>query len=724
MASIVETKAVSIRKGNHSENMAFTGVLGEVTADLGYEDSNGNLGTDVNTTLRLHNGVTKSGIPMARADMLNVSSQLLAENRETINDKNLAYADLSNLESLEPDDTSAKNKVLSTLSSYGLAVEAEVQQRLNNKVNLDTGNLNTVYLTSETIHNGEISGNNPLAYANTSNINTMDLATPGYHNDSTTGNLPLAYANLSNVDVTGFANADLSNVNTTNLWKAEEDRPIGVSGEPLARADLGNVDVSAFDVQGFGFEKVANKDFIINTGNIIQGHYPETQAVVNFVENLTSVDCVNTSLTNVFDWSPLFYKDEDIIYSYSANTNSSATGFAINQELETNVLLIDDLKVALYAHVESVSASGAIQSLSFQYNIGQKDLSSVGTLSIKSLSNDTATFTITSTDNGNGTYTYNIDSIITTGSGFLQDQDYIVTNLSNQQLGNIVYKRLNVVVTDVDESGRILSLKPDPNYGLTQVTGSSTVAPNVSVTLSSQEYNTNGGPNVLKADLTNLMGMSSDDKIYETNSQWRIRHDEEFPSLTETTIPSSQDYNITTNGPIWRALKPLYTAIQNTPSVILKAQFITNSDHTNEPTTYLLNNSDSNLRVDTYEQNPANKYKNYLLLPNHTYTLQILNSNQEDNYSFTTGDAGTNLTFEYSLAILTFNLNVQTATLKIYHYDGSLYATFPITGGTISCMIANDSHWEISKEGYSTVSGSVDVDNGDQTLNINLDEES
>ena len=340
MASIVETKSVSIRKGNHNENIAFTGVLGEVTADLGYEDKNRNLGTDSNTTLRLHNGVTKGGVPMARADMLNVSTELLAQGRELINDKNLAYSDLSNI--ILPENPSARNRIKSIMETCGLADENGVADRLETKADVDTSNINTANLTSSVIHDGMEEGDYPLAYASTSNINTANLVNAIIHNDAENGNLPLAYANLSNVDTSKFATSSLNNVSTDNLWKDEEDRDPSVTGTPLARADLSNVDLSSFETQGFGFEKVANKDSVINTDNITQGHYPETQAVVNFVKNLTSVDCVNTSLTNVFDWSPLFYKDEDIIYSYSANTNSSATGFAINQKLETDILLIDD----------------------------------------------------------------------------------------------------------------------------------------------------------------------------------------------------------------------------------------------------------------------------------------------------------------------------------------------------------------------------------------------
>ena len=339
MASLVETKAVSLRKGNHSENMAFTGVQGEVVVDLGYSDENGNLGTDVNTTLRLHNGITKSGIPMARADLLNVSSQLLAENREIVNDKNLAYADLSNLESLPSEDTSSKNKVLSTLSSYGLAIESEVQQRLDNKVNLNTDNLNTAYLTSEEIHDGQINGNKPLAYADTSNVNTRDLATPSYHSDSSTGNKPLAYSDLSNVDISGFANANLDNVSTYNLWKSVEDRSENVTGAPLARADLANVDPSVFDIQGFGFERVINKDSTINPNHVVPAHYPETVAVIDYVGNTIKKECANNYLTNINDWSSLFYKPDDVIYQYSADTSSTATGFEINQEFTTDILL-------------------------------------------------------------------------------------------------------------------------------------------------------------------------------------------------------------------------------------------------------------------------------------------------------------------------------------------------------------------------------------------------
>lgn len=726
MASLVETKAVSLRKGNHSENMAFTGVQGEVVVDLGYPDKNGNLGTDVNTTLRLHDGITKSGIPMARADLLNVSSQLLAENREIVNDKNLAYADLSNLESLPSEDTSSKNKVLSTLSSYGLAIESEVQQRLDNKVNLNTDNLNTAYLTSEEIHDGQINGNKPLAYADTSNVNTRDLATPSYHSDSSTGNKPLAYSDLSNVDISGFANANLDNVSTDNLWKSVEDRSENVTGAPLARADLANVDPSVFDTQGFGFERVINKDSTINPNHVVPAHYPETVAVIDYVGNTIKKECANNYLTNINDWSSLFYKPDDVIYQYSADTSSTATGFEINQEFTTDILLLDDPKVSLYALVGSTDDSGAIQTLSLAYNIGSRDLSGIGTLYIKSLSNSTATFTITSVNNGDGTYTYSVDNILTSGSGFLPDMDYVVTDSSGQEIGEIVYKCLDVVITNVDNFGHILSIEMNPKYGLTSVNKTTTIRSDVQVTVSSYEYSTNGGPNVLKPDLTNLNGMSENDRINETGSNWRIRHNEDLPSLAETTIPSEQNYTIATNGSVWRALKTIQGSMFD---VIFFALFTPNTSYSTNPAQLHLTTKLFNVDFDinpyaggseqknTWYQLSSNKYYNL------HYNLQISHGQLSDDYELEWPN-NSFMSLGYSIADITFNTNVQNATLKVIRQTDNVIRTFPITNGTVTCLITADSSYEISETGYSSVYGSLNAADGNQTINVTLDEES
>lgn len=723
MASLVETKAVSLRKGNHSENMAFTGVQGEVVVDLGYSDKNGNLGTDVNTTLRLHNGITKSGIPMARADLLNVSSQLLAENREIVNDKNLAYADLSNLESLPSEDTSSKNKVLSTLSSYGLAIESEVQQRLDNKVNLNTDNLNTAYLTSEEIHDGQINGNKPLAYADTSNVNTRDLATPGYHSDSSTGNKPLAYSDLSNVDISGFANANLDNVSTDNLWKSVEDRSENVTGAPLARADLANVDPSVFDIQGFGFERVINKDSTINPNHVVPAHYPETVAVIDYVGNTIKKECANNYLTNINDWSSLFYKPDDVIYQYSADTSSTATGFEINQEFTTDILLLNDPKVSLYALVGSTDGSGAIQTLSLTHSIGSRDLSGIGTLYIKSLSNSTATFTITSVNNGDGTYTYSVDNILTSGSGFLPDMDYVVTDSSGQEIGEIVYKCLDVVITNVDNSGHILSIEMNPKYGLTSVNKITTIRSDVQVTVSSYEYSTNGGPNVLKPDLTNLNGMSENDRINEGGSPWRIRHDEEIPSLSQSTIPEEQDYTIATNGNVWRALKNLPNQNQSMLNVV--TQYFPNDKSLNPSFSLNTKYGVIPITISQYGESISNGVKMYLAYPNTSYYYSIFHDDEQETYSFTTTNGNDVVIYARALTI-TFNVNVDNAQIFYRNVSGNTGAIGRyLANRTITLNRVLNTEWEIKCPGYSSVSGVIDVmQDNDQTINITLEEES
>ena len=95
MASTVDTTAVALRGGDHTASLNFVGIAKELVADMGTSGD----GTDATTTtLRLHNGITTGGIPMMRADTMNMSTRVLAEGRKKLGDKNLAYSDLANLE--------------------------------------------------------------------------------------------------------------------------------------------------------------------------------------------------------------------------------------------------------------------------------------------------------------------------------------------------------------------------------------------------------------------------------------------------------------------------------------------------------------------------------------------------------------------------------------------------------------------------------------------------
>ena len=202
MASYVETTAVALRRGSTTANEQFVGVQGELVADLGSNMSAGE-GTDISTTIRLHNGITPGGIPMARADFGNITTQALAENRNRIEDKNLAYADLSNLEK-----NSNPEQIVRVFTEYGFAKKAEVDTALETYAKKDMSNVDTTPLATS-------KGDKNLAYSNTSNLNTANLVDKNIH-DGTNGNKPLAYADLSNVNlasVTGnFAKTDFSNV--------------------------------------------------------------------------------------------------------------------------------------------------------------------------------------------------------------------------------------------------------------------------------------------------------------------------------------------------------------------------------------------------------------------------------------------------------------------------------------------------------------------------------
>lgn len=744
MASIVDTKAVSLRKGNHSENMAFTGVQGETVADLGYEDLNGNLGTDSNTTLRLHNGITKGGIPMARADLLNVSSELLAENRQQINDKNLAYADLSNIEKTEA--AGVQNKIKTTMMTYGLAEEASVKRRLDNKVNLNTDNLNTSYLVSNEIHDG-LNGNKPLAYKDTSNINTADLVNSDYHNGTPEGNKPLAYADVSNIDTTNLTTSEetrpasmfgptlatntLDNIDTTNLTIIESDRPSSMNGPVLAKNDLSNVSDDVLeriiDKPLFNIERTTNKDSVIDVNQIQPGRYPETQAVAAYVKEMfdNNTNFANVTLTNISDWDSLFYDQETPIVEYSGSISSSTPGFLKDDTFITNILLKDDQKGYLCVVIDSVDENGSIQSISLKQNTGYKNIASDYILKITSSTNNNAMFTLNSTYIEENVYRYEINEIIDGGNGFEIDKDYIVQNSNDKKL-NIMYKPLCIIVSNVNEDGTILSVDFEPKYGITNISENVNITSEDSsaqIYITSHLYNENGGAGVLKTDLTNLQGMSNEDKEIELDANWRIRHDEQIPSLSETTIPSKQDYTIATNGNVWRALKSIQSATDHTPNVIFNTKFIPGT-HPTDTTTLFDIEEEGNFVVNAYgRSNLAHKTK-YVLFPNHQYSLDIHVSNHQYNYNFTTGESGTESTYEFSTALITFNTNVQDTYIRTVDTEGEENTYHIDETGNCTFVAIRNIDWVIHKQGYSSVSGSISIADGDQTINVTLEEES
>ena len=740
MASIVETKAVALRRGNTSENMAFTGVQGEVTVDLG----NDNLGTDVNATLRLHNGITKGGIPMARADMLNVSAELLAENRQNINDRNLAYADLTNIEVTTND--AHQKKIVSTLSSYGIAIDSQIQALEENKANVTMSNVHTEVLATGENQVGKHLGKN-LAYADGSNVINAGLADPNLHTD------PLAYANLSNVDTTyltydtdartglsvvgpSIANADGTNIITEGLASQIRETEGYKYGKPLLYYDLSNVDEDSLNTVlqtgDLNVEHTTSKDEVINRQTVINGHYPSTNAVINYIDSEVDTLSANNCLTNIEDWNALFYgTDDEILHYYGEVYLNETTGFVKDSVFKTDILLKDDPKGDFYVIVKETDDSGKIELLEITHKFGSRNLS--GSFYITSDTNSTAEFTVTSTLKSTGVYEYAIDQIINASSGFEDNKEYKVSN-EDGNVVNIVYREVDIIITDVSD-GKVTGVELSPKYGLTSlmatqsegtiVTIDTVQSSYTKIELRSEIYNENGGAGVVKVDFSNLLGMNDTDKSNEIDSPWRIRHNEPFPSFDLTQLPENQKYTIATNANLWEILKPIYNSVYNSPSVSFTAKFVPNSSHqTSTSQVSLIDTTNQNLTVTKYGENSSSNITNYRLLPNTNYILALTTGGSTENYGVTTGEPGTVQIFNYSLAQITFNLNVQTATLVIERITDGNSRTIQIQNGTATCSITSDSNWQIFKEGYTSVFGTSLIENGNQTLTISLDEES
>lgn len=564
MTSYVKTTAVSIRKGSREANNGFTGVLGEITADLGDPDpiTQELYGTDINTTIRLHNGITMGGIRMARADTRNITTSVLAENREMFYDKNLAYADLSNLEKLNMvDQAPAVTNVVKTLTDYGLA-------------NKDMSNVNTVDLAAGEGVEGKHKGKN-LAYANMSNVNTVDLATGSGQYGKHQGN-DLAYADTSNINTANLvdsvkhdgtaskgkplAYADASNINTTQLATEREGY-----GEPLAYADLSNA-LDALNNQLDNVKKVEtiiNKDDIIpdNDSDVAINHYPMTSAVKTYVDNKISgldADYMETNFSNAKTWELLYATgSNESLYGYSYELETTGI-FEVGDVLTTDVLLTNDKRYIAFF----IDTSNGFN-VEFEDDYTAINLNSYSPLVIESENKDsTITIHFTSTNISPGIYLNRIDHFTVNGhaSDFAENVRYSPIN------DIVIYNPfLHLKVDAVDNAGKVTKLVLDPEEGYTNLTnahvsiedGTETLECTVSSILLTPEI---GGAGLLKTDMTNLIGMSESETITEQNSPWSISHLKAIPAITEG-VDESEYYRIVTSGLVWDALFRLLTAI-------------------------------------------------------------------------------------------------------------------------------------------------------------------
>lgn len=609
MASYIETKAVSIRKGDTTSNINFVGVLGEVTADLGYE-LNGVLGTDIHATLRLHNGITPGGIPMCRADTRNITSQVLAENRNIFGDKNLAYADLSNIEKLT-DQTDIDNLV-NTFADYGIVNENFLDTTLENYALRDMSNVVT-----STLATGRGRGENGnLAYADTSNINTADLADHTIHDGTIEGDLPLAYANASNLD-------------TTYLTQDINTRPNTISGPVLAINDLSNVDPQdIYDIlfnpeNNFNLQVTTNMDTDLLSIIGANTRYPSSSAVQEYV--ITTIDnykFLKATLENLVDEGIAVLQDNGgYEYQYSIN-NIIDKGYGFNADVYPRYFLVDttiptsyntDIYYQIFVISDTEYVTDKKSCFKFIPEMSYEDLSNT-TFDVYQHGSLTNKYTLTIqstplvlTESNKQIYTHEI--IAVKGNGTFKQNDIHFTDPLKKVTGNPTYIKYienrpftengplqetspylgeNMVIdistgkqdipTIIPQKGNLYKA-PDTEFTVfhpKQPIDAPEEYKNAKITIkcqSSKSLNATQSCMLLKTDFTNLLGM--DARTIENNREipWYIDYDGYIENIvapldrnTDTSVRNEWTM-LTTKGIVHKAALDIKDYIEQTSSI-------------------------------------------------------------------------------------------------------------------------------------------------------------
>lgn len=598
MASIQETTSIQLRKGNTAENLAFTGAIAEVSADLGADST----GTDINTTLRLHNGVIPGGIPMARADLTNVTTKALASSRNLYGDKNLAYADLSNIEELE--DTDQQHVVRDYMHTYGLALNSQVEELDKSKANRTMDNVDTSTLATGEGEAGKHSGKN-LAYADMSNVTTVDLATSTGH------------------DGKNLAYYDLNNINTANLIKATNTRPSTMSGPVIAAVDLSNVTDNTIKdrLDGLDVEYIINKKTSIDPKSTSTNiDYPTAGAVIEYVEGkLNKLDYMNPNFDNASTWEPLYGKTgTQLIYNNDVD-NFTATGsnftttslykeanipaiIPTNEHLSESILL----KMAVYTlqayDPDKPQDEDKPEIIRVYPEFGTTQLTPQDVTFINSTgSKAKARLVCTPHPSLSGVYHYaialSLDNVVGPDNSRYTSNGWVANNSTNihevpcyNNINNIVVTPVLVAQVNTVSGGHITSFIFDPEvspetmtsksitfghpfnvtveddpvtadvYPIPEIQSGNNATFNL-ITISDPNLPVIGGANVLKTSLDNLPGMTALDITENANASWTINKVKPIPAITSTSIDSTEYNRLATIGQVWDCARSIDSRI-------------------------------------------------------------------------------------------------------------------------------------------------------------------
>lgn len=560
MASYSETTAIALRRGNTQDNLSFTGVAGELVADMGETGD----GTDINTTLRLHNGVMAGGIPMARSDFLNCTTAALAKNRAIVGDKNLAYADLSNFETLS--DSTAIERIVNALDTYGLSTDEELEAMAITKANVTMSNIDTKVLAeAESGASGTHTGKN-LAYYDMSNVNTKYLATT-VTRSSDPADLPLAYYNQQNVD-------------TTNLTKDVNARPNTMSGPVIAKKDLSNVENSTFNdifygnTRNFKLETTHNKLNVLTDETSSNDTYASAGAITNYVQDkCNAIEFLEQDFSNTENWKNLT-QDENITSDIEFISELQTGGTGYQTGIHPIVLLngVEDPKVDFKLLVNAVNANGRPTSVTLIPSFGITETLAHNSLTFKTRLGDSVTVSI-------NLHAYNITPGATQPDFYGYEPTITSASVTNGGFTTAVYDAtiseqvipvMCIVVDSVNTNGAILTYhmaETNKPYMLSQKETcsirhvNSETGTEGTITVDSKDIGSPiGGAGLLKKDMSNLSGMTSEDIVNTQNTSLFINPDLPMPSF-KTALPSYEKGHIVTMGKLWEAMKERTTVV-------------------------------------------------------------------------------------------------------------------------------------------------------------------
>lgn len=586
MASYSQTTAISLRKGSESESKSFTGVLGEVTAALG-EDGNG---TDILTTLALHNGVTQGGIYLARQDLANINTASLAKNRSFLGDKNLAYADLSNIETLS--DSTAIALVFETLHGYGLASVGQIEDLENRKANRTMNNVQTSTL-AEGREEDEEGRNGNLAYTNMSNVNSKYLADSQYRTGED--------------DDKALAYADASNVNTANLIKLAADRPSTMQGPVLTDKDLSNVTDEVFKshADDIDTEYTTFKDQIINPESSgLNTHYPTIGAVVDYTaQEIGKLRYMDPEFLKAESWEALYTNAaaRDVFNTDPNMLEETGSGYTVDMRYSTNPERLETINTIVPVSYWNATALPNIPLQLAVYNTqagddnnkeqpkryrlypeyGKTDLGTQ-TLTFVTEEGGTCTGTLTTTQHPSNSsiYRYQFEKTGADGDGWAgipAGLDDFVENAPKYDCSTtIMVEQVLCMELVTVESGAITGFNFVPSYvaeALQDATstvyhpiladGSLQSGDNASVDITvSNDLPLIGGAGLVKMDLSNLPGMTNIDIAANVGAQWTINKSKTVDRAA-VTIPASEYNRLLTAG-------QMYDAIKNTTAVTIR----------------------------------------------------------------------------------------------------------------------------------------------------------